>query len=62
MQKYALKNSEDVYDALALIKLLGEDIDYRIDRYTKCISRSTYNFVDWLKDDYRKKASCFFKR
>ena len=39
----------------------GEDIDYRIDRYTKCISRSTYNFVDWLKDDYRKKLRAFLR-
>jgi type I site-specific restriction endonuclease len=59
--KICIENSEDVYDALALIKLLGEDIDYRIDRYTKCISRSTYNFVDWLKDDYRKKLRAFLR-
>jgi superfamily II DNA or RNA helicase len=59
--KICIENSEDVYDALALMKLLGEDIDYRIDRYTKCISRSTYNFVDWLKDDYRKKLRAFLR-
>ena len=59
--KICIENSEDVYDALALMKLLGEDIDYRIDRYTKCISRSTYKFVDWLKDDYRKKLRAFLR-
>ncbi|PKA84150.1 superfamily II DNA or RNA helicase [Ulvibacter sp. MAR_2010_11] len=49
------ENSEDVYDALILAKLLGDDIDYRIDRYAKCISKSTFNFLTWLKDDYRLK-------
>ncbi len=52
-----VENSEDVYDALALAKLLGEDIDHRIQSYAKCISRSTYNFLSWLKDDYRKKLN-----
>ncbi len=50
-----VENSEDVYDALALAKLLGEDIDYRIDKYAKCISKSTKNFITWLKEDYRLK-------
>jgi superfamily II DNA/RNA helicase len=49
------QNSEDVYDALALAKLLGDDIDFRIERYSKCISKSTHNFITWLKDDYRLK-------
>ena len=59
--KICIENSEDVYDALALMKLLGDDIDYRIQSYTKCISRSTYNFVDWLKDDYRKKLRAYLR-
>lgn len=59
--KICVENSEDVYDALALMKLLGEDIDHRILRYTKCISRSTYNFVDWLKDDYKKKLRAYLR-
>jgi len=55
------ENSEDVYDALALAKLLGDDIDHRIQRYTKCISKSTFNFVEWLKDDYRKKLNAYLR-
>ncbi len=50
-----VENSEDVFDALTLMKLLNDDISFRVERYTKCISKSTHNFVDWLKDDYRKK-------
>ena len=34
---------------------MGDDIDNRIERYAKCISRSTHNFISWLKDDYRLK-------
>ncbi|MBL4888217.1 MAG: DEAD/DEAH box helicase [Flavobacteriaceae bacterium] len=59
--KICIENSEDVYDALALAKMLGEDIDFRIHRYTKCISRSTFNFVEWLKDDYRKKLRFYLR-
>ncbi|OIQ36022.1 MAG: DEAD/DEAH box helicase [Bacteroidetes bacterium MedPE-SWsnd-G1] len=56
-----IENSEDVFDAYALAKLLGEDIDYRIGRYTKCICRSTHNFVDWLREDYRKKLRFYLR-
>lgn len=55
------ENSEDVYDALALAKLLSDDIDFRIDKYTKCISKSTHNFVTWLKDDYRLKLRNYLR-
>src|SRR5690606_8661846 len=37
--KICIENSEDVYDALALAKMLGDDIDFRINRHTKCISK-----------------------
>ena len=59
--KICVENSEDVYDALALAKKLGDDIDFRIHRYTKCISKSTFNFVKWLKDDYRKKLNAYLR-
>jgi superfamily II DNA or RNA helicase len=55
------ENSEDVYDALSLAKKLGDDIDFRVERYTKCISKSTHNFVSWLKDDYRLKLRNFIR-
>jgi superfamily II DNA or RNA helicase len=55
------ENSDDVYDALGLAKKLGDDIDFRVERYTKCISKSTHNFVSWLKDDYRLKLRNFIR-
>lgn len=59
--KICIENSEDVYDALGLAKMLGDDIDYRIGRYTKCISKSTFNFVEWLKQDYRLKLRAYIR-
>ena len=54
-----IENSEDVYDALILAKLLGDDIDYRIQQYLKCICKSTNSFTDWLKEDYRQKLRAY---
>ena len=59
--KICIENSEDVYDSLALAKILGEEIDDRINRYSKCISKSTHNFITWLKDDYRKKLKAYLR-
>ncbi|MFT4697126.1 MAG: superfamily II DNA or RNA helicase [Flavobacteriaceae bacterium] len=56
-----IENSEDVYDALSLAKMLDEDIDYRIQRYSKCISKSTFNFLHWLKGDYRLKLRNYLR-
>jgi superfamily II DNA or RNA helicase len=56
-----IENSEDVYDALDLAKQLGDDIDFRLQRYTKCISKSTHNFMDWLKSDYRVKLRLYIR-
>ena len=50
-----VENSEDVFDARALTKELEEDIAYRIRRYSYCISNSTKNYRDWLKEDYKRK-------
>jgi len=55
------QNSEDVYDALLLAKKLGDDIDFRIERYSKCISKSTHNFISWLKNDYRLKLRSYLR-
>ena len=59
--KICIENSEDIYDALSLAQLLDDDIDYRIEAYAKCISRSTNNFLKWLKDDYGKKLRVYLR-
>jgi superfamily II DNA or RNA helicase len=59
--RICIENSEDVFDALGLAKMLGDDIDFRIERYSKCISKSTHNFITWLKDDYRLKLRNYLR-
>ncbi|UAB80578.1 DEAD/DEAH box helicase family protein [Marixanthomonas sp. SCSIO 43207] len=59
--RMCIENSEDVFDALILAKELGDDIDHRIEHYTKCISKSTHNFVSWLKKDYRVKLRSYLR-
>ena len=59
--KICIENSEDIYDALSLMKLLNEDINFRIHRYSKCISKSTHNFLQWLVDDYKKKLRSYLR-
>ena len=50
-----IENSDDEFDALILAKELNDDIEYIIKKYSKCISRSTNNFLDWLTIDYKKR-------
>jgi NAD-dependent SIR2 family protein deacetylase len=57
-----VENSEDIFDALTLMKLLNDDIEFRINRYSKCISKSTHNFLAWLKEDYKKKLRSFLRQ
>lgn len=53
--RMCIENSEDVFDARLLIKELEEDIAYRIRRFAYCISNSTKNYRDWLKEDYKRR-------
>ena len=50
-----VENSDDEFDALILVKELSDDIDYVIKRYSKCISKSTNNFLEWLTQEYKKR-------
>jgi len=59
--RICIENSEDVYDALGLAKMLKDDISQRIETYAKCISRSTGNFLKWLKDDYKQKLNSYLR-
>ncbi len=60
--KICIENSEDVFDALTLAKLLNGDIEHRIQSYAKCISKSTNNFLIWLLDDYKKKLNTYLRQ
>lgn len=50
--QWCVENSEDVFDARILAKLLKDDIKDRIRRYSYCIINNTNNYKDWLEEDY----------
>ena len=59
--KMCVENSGDVYDALSLVRELNDDVDYLIKRYSKCISKSTPNFLEWLTDEYKKRLRTYIR-
>ncbi len=59
--KICIQNSEDVFDALILAKKLDCDISDVIHRYSKCICKSTRNFIEWLEEDYSKKLNSYLR-
>ncbi len=52
--KICVENSEDVFDAWTLMKLLDDDIKHRVKQYSFCIIKNTRNYVKWLEDDYKR--------
>jgi len=58
--KICVENSEDVYDARALAKLLQDEIAYRIKQYCYCIMNSTQNYKDWLFEEYNRRLRISF--
>jgi superfamily II DNA or RNA helicase len=48
------ENSEDIYDALLLVQDLQEDIERRLKHYTKCITKATESYLNWLKETYNR--------
>ncbi len=55
--KICVENSEDVFDARILSRLLEEEISDRIKQYSYCIIKSTKNYIQWLEEDYKRKLS-----
>jgi len=47
--------AEDEFHAIELIDELDGDIEQRIRDYTKCISKTTENYRQWLMDEYQRK-------
>lgn len=49
------ENAEDLFEALELAKILEPDIKSRLKHYSYCISKSTDNYLEWLRDEYTRK-------
>jgi superfamily II DNA or RNA helicase len=60
--KICVENSEDIMDARDLAKLLAEDIEFRVKRYSYCICKSTDNYIKWLQEDYKVQLSLSLSR
>jgi len=53
--QWCVENSEDVFDARILSRLLQDDISDRIKKYSYCIIKSTKNYIQWLEEDYKRR-------
>jgi hypothetical protein len=50
-------NTEELQEAKALSKELEADIEYRVKRFSKCLSQCSKNYREWLMDDYKLKMT-----
>ncbi|MGB0166885.1 MAG: DEAD/DEAH box helicase [Luteibaculum sp.] len=55
--KMCIENSEDLFDAKDLAKLLREDISYKVRLYSYCICKTTNNYLKWLEEDYVRRLN-----
>ncbi len=55
-----IANSEDVFEARELAKLLHDDICYRVKQYCYCIMNSTKNYKEYLVEEYTRKLRLSF--
>lgn len=49
-----MQTAKDFYDALELMEMLQEHIEYRLKKYTKCIAKSTPNYFKYLMETYNR--------
>jgi superfamily II DNA or RNA helicase len=47
--------NEDLFDALELLRVLDDEIQYRLSLYTSCMAKTTPNYFTWLYESYIKK-------
>jgi len=50
-------NTEELNEARNLSKELHDDIEYRIRKYSNCLSHCSKNYREWLVDDYKLKLT-----
>ncbi len=53
--KICIENSSNLHEALQLVHLLEDEIDYRCRVYGRCLSKTTENYIKWLKTEYSRK-------
>lgn len=50
-------NTETLPEAKMLSRELEDDIESRVKYFTKCLSKSSKNYREWLMDDYKQKLT-----
>lgn len=55
-----IENSTTIFEARNMVKLLHDDIGYRIKQYSYCKMNSTQNYKDWLMEEYVRKLRLSF--
>lgn len=55
--KMCVENSEDLWDARDLAKLLEDEIEYRARKYGECLAKSTKSYIRWLQQEYMRKLN-----
>ena len=50
-------NTETLPEAKALSRELEDDIESRVKYFTKCLSKSSKNYREWLMEDYKQKLA-----
>ncbi len=49
------RNTDDYYDALDIVEMLAEEIEYRTRIYCSCLHNATDSYCDWLIETYVRK-------
>lgn len=52
-----IENSEELYEARMLSKLLYDDIESRVKQFVNCLGKTSKNYREWLIDDYKQKLN-----
>ncbi len=60
-KEICIENSEDLFDAWSLARLLAPDINHRVKAYAYCITKSTLNYRKWLQEEYMRKLRASIK-
>ncbi|MCB0756541.1 MAG: DEAD/DEAH box helicase, partial [Flavobacteriales bacterium] len=55
--RICVENSEDLWDARELAKLLEDEIEYRARKYGECLAKTTTSYIDWLRAEYMRKLN-----
>lgn len=61
-KKICIENSEDLFDAWSLARLLTPDIAHRVKAYGYCITKSTLNYRKWLQEEYMRQLRATIKK